>query len=344
MTFTSAYVRLCAAIGFEVLSFGVGARWDRMWHTTHPFEDFFSPPHLFIYTMHLFAMLALASIVVSAQGRAYFGRWPLAFASSGFGVVALAGVLDGVWHTAFGLVETAWSTPHSMLGWGLFVTFIGLASCRLAVRERRPVGWGSALVYGFLLLAGTIDHLAGPIGNNPSEEFLRAVARIPVLAAEPAFQHTIRIELAWNLTRHNPLFVPLAAASSGLAYGVLAAFDRRPLAILAISALLTRTALLPVIVPGIALAAFGSRRVTWWAWLASGLVYGAIAARIWDGTPLGAVASAPLLLAGALLGERVGAVMRAPTRTGVTLVAASFGIALPLATGAIDLWLRSVTP
>ena len=36
------------AVVFDILAFGVGFGWDRSWHATHPFEDFFSPPHLFI--------------------------------------------------------------------------------------------------------------------------------------------------------------------------------------------------------------------------------------------------------------------------------------------------------
>ena len=42
--------------------------------------------------------------------------------------------------------------------------------------------------------------------------------------------------------------------------------------------------------------------------------------------------------------ERVGAVMKQPTRSGIALTAGGFGVALPLATGVVDLWLRSVTP
>lgn len=43
----TAYRLLSLAVAFDVLAFGVGGGWDRGWHATHPFEDFFSPPHLF---------------------------------------------------------------------------------------------------------------------------------------------------------------------------------------------------------------------------------------------------------------------------------------------------------
>jgi hypothetical protein len=45
-----AYRLLWLAVSFDVLAFGVGFAWDRRWHATHPFEDFFSPPHLFVYS------------------------------------------------------------------------------------------------------------------------------------------------------------------------------------------------------------------------------------------------------------------------------------------------------
>jgi hypothetical protein len=66
-------------------------------------------------------------------------------------VTGLAGFCDSIWHTAFGPDETLWSFPHSMLGWGLMIAFLGITSCRLALIEWKPIGWGSAIVFGFLV-------------------------------------------------------------------------------------------------------------------------------------------------------------------------------------------------
>lgn len=44
---SAAYRFLWLAVAFDVLAFGVGFGWARRWHATHPFEDFFSPSHLF---------------------------------------------------------------------------------------------------------------------------------------------------------------------------------------------------------------------------------------------------------------------------------------------------------
>src|SRR5207253_8776400 len=60
----TAYRLLWLAVLFDILAFGVGFGWDRDWHATHPFEDFFSPPHLFIYSMHLCATITLAYIAL----------------------------------------------------------------------------------------------------------------------------------------------------------------------------------------------------------------------------------------------------------------------------------------
>src|SRR5437879_2505753 len=210
-----------AGVVFDILAFGIGFGWDRNWHATHPFEDFFSPPHLFIYSMHLCATITLAYIAFTPDLRRWFGDTfalpplpfavpgPIALAGGGFVVTGLAGFFDGIWHTAFGLDETLWSFPHSMLGWGLFVAFLGIASCRLALAQWKPIGWGSAIVFGFLVFSSSIERIPGPFMNNISTEILRFIAAIPVLAAEPAFQHTTRICLEHDITRLGPLFVPL---------------------------------------------------------------------------------------------------------------------------------------
>src|SRR5713226_2040520 len=133
----TAYRLLWLAVIFDFLAFGVGIDADRRWHATHPFEDFFSPPHLFIYSMHLCATITLAYIAFTLNLRRWFGA---AFRLPPFpfpvpGPIALAGVFDGIWHTSFGLDETGWSFPHSMIGWGIFVAFLGNTSCRIALRE-----------------------------------------------------------------------------------------------------------------------------------------------------------------------------------------------------------------
>lgn len=110
--------RVWLAFGLFLAAFGMGLRWDRVWHATHPFDDFWSPPHVFIYGMFTLLALTLARTAASPALRTWFGegfsvpglRYPvpgsLALALGGVGTVGVAGVLDSIWHTTFGVDET----------------------------------------------------------------------------------------------------------------------------------------------------------------------------------------------------------------------------------------------
>jgi hypothetical protein len=353
----TAYQLLWLAVIFDFLAFGVGFNWDRQWHTTHPFEDFFSPPHLFIYTMHFCATMILAYITFTPDLRRWFGptfRLPLTpfpipgaigLAAAGFGVVALAGVFDAIWHSAFGLDETTWSFPHSMLGWGLFIAFLGITSCRIALRKWRPIGWVSAIVFGFLILATSIERFAGPLANNLSPEVIQLIARIPVLAAEPEFQHTTRIYLAADIHRYNPLFVPLISLSAGMGFGLLHDFGARWWLIVGLTALLTRTSdFIPFVVPGIILAIGGSRSGSPAVWFLAATGFALTTSAIWQGTPGGVLLGALLFIIGSLAAAPIWRVVLLPTRTGVLALTGLAGVLMPALTGVVDLILRARIP
>jgi hypothetical protein len=101
--------------------------WDRAWHASRPFEDFWSPPHLFLYAMHMLAALTVARLLCWREGHAAFGPLvrvrplpvrlpgPLLILAGGLLIVSLGGLLDGLWHARFGLDETGWSLPHALL-------------------------------------------------------------------------------------------------------------------------------------------------------------------------------------------------------------------------------------
>jgi len=361
----AAHRLLWLAVLFDILAFGVGFGWDRQWHATHLFEDFFSPPHLFVYSMHFLATLTLMWITFVPDLRGHFGRafrlvgfpFPvpgaIAIAGGGFVVTALAGVFDGIWHTSFGLDETAWSFPHSMLGWGIFVAFVGIAACRIALRDEFPIGWPSALVFGFLLLAVSVDRFAGPFERNISLAELEVIRRIPALAAEPAFQHTIRIYETDGITRLNVLFIPLAAAGAGLGIRLLQRFDPRPVVLIGLTALVTYTSPgVPYVVPG-AVVALAGPRITGWRWLgAAGFGFGLVAALVSVaigrgevGLPIFSALAAMVTFAiGAWLADRIWLVVADPQRGRVLAFVATAGIGAPALTGALDLYLRAHTP
>jgi hypothetical protein len=322
---STAYRLLWLAVVFDVLAFGVGFGWDRRWHATHPFEDFFSPPHLFVYSMHFLATLTLMWITFMPDLRVHFGRafrlfpFPflvpgaIAIAGGGFVVTAIAGVFDAIWHTMFGLDETAWSFPHSMLGWGIFVAFVGIVACRIAIADRFPIGWPSAIVFGFLLIAASIERIPGPFLNNISIAELEIIRRIPVLAIEPPFQHTIRIYEAYDITRLNSLFIPLAAAGGGLGIRLLQRFDPRPAVIIALTAFVSYTATwVPYVVPGAIMAVAGPRITSWRRLGAAGFAFGLSAAVVslaisrGAGLPVsGALVAMVTFALGAWLADRV---------------------------------------
>jgi hypothetical protein len=362
---TSAYRLLWLAVLFDVLAFGVGFGWDRTWHATHAFEDFASPPHLFIYSSHAVATVILLAITFDGRLREHFGPsfrlFPLPFAvpgaiaiaGGGFVITALAGAFDGIWHTRYGLDETAWSFPHSMLGWGIFVAFLGIVACRIAIAREFPIGWPSAVVFGFLLIASSIERIPGPFLNNISPAELETIRKLPVLAVEPAFQHTMRIYEAYDITRLNILFVPLAAMGAGLGIRLLQRFDPRQTILIGLTAVVSFTApLVPYIVPG-GIFAVAGRRSTSWRWLAAaGFAFGVVAAflsvaiaRGTVGVPVfGAIFAMLTFAIGAWLADRVWAVVADPRRPRVLTLVVGAGVVVPALTGALDLWLRAHVP
>jgi hypothetical protein len=239
-----------------------------------------------------------------------------------------------------------------MLGWGIFVAFAGIVACRIAIAAEIPIGWPSAIVFGFLLIASSIERIPGPFLSNIDLAELELLRRIPVLAAEPAFQHTIRIYEAADVTRLNALFVPLAAMGAGLGIRLLQRFDPRPAIIIGMTALVTYTSpWVPYVVPGIVVAIAG-RRITRWRWLAGagfafGLATAFISVAISKGTALPIFGALLAILAfgvGTWLAERVWMVIADPTRRRVLTFAATAGIAAPAATGILDLYLRARFP
>ncbi len=81
-------------------------------------------------------------------------------------------------------------------------------------------------MFGFLIAATAAERFAGPLATNLSPEVIQYISRIPVLASEPAFQHTTRIYLAAGIDRSNPLFVPLISLSAGMMLALLHHFTR----------------------------------------------------------------------------------------------------------------------
>lgn len=366
------------ALAFHLAAVVIGFGWDRAWHATHPFEAFWSPPHLFIYTMFALAGGTVAALAALPDVRACFGPGfrvpplpapipgPVALAGGGLAAVAAAGLLDSIWHTAFGLDETAWSMPHAMLGWGAFLTFLGLVSCRLALRHRRPLSRYTPAALGLLAALFLTGTLLGPFSRNHTPETVRAVASLPVLAAEADAQHTFRIYLEWNLTRTNPLFVPLSALATGFALALAGRLVPGARTLILLSLAVTLLMLLgergtaryfgllddpaawlpvPVAVPALVLPLAGRLRLGQRAaWLLAGACFSLLVAAVWGAGPGAVLLGTPAMPAGARAGGRLFHVLDAPSGRGVRGVLILTSLVIPGALGLLDLALRTATP
>jgi hypothetical protein len=365
-----------AAFACFGLGAGLGFAWDRAWHTTRPFEDFLSPPHLFIYLCFGLTAGLLVRLASRPGPRAALGPslallprpapalpgavW---LALGGIGAIGLAGTFDAVWHTAFGLDETAWSLPHSLLGWGVLLTVLGLTACRLAIVGAPPARWTVSLLALVVMLTAA-GVLLGPFNGNRTPATVGAIAAIPVLAEQPEFQHTARIYLDWNLTRTAALFVPLAAlvscavlayaraltprtrvylALTVLAWLVLLLTGRRSALYLGLAADASAWMPLPLL-PALLVPALAGARLPGWAlWGLTGGVAGATAVAVWGAAPALLLAGIPAGIAGGLLGTATGRLVTAPARVAVWTAFATVA-AVPAATGMFDLVLRRLTP
>jgi hypothetical protein len=187
--------------------------------------------------------------------------------------------------------------------------------------------------------------LRGPARDEPLARGHPVRARIPVLASEPAFQHTTRIYLVAGIDRSNGLFVPLISLSAGMMLGLLHAFSASRWLSLGLAALLSwTTTLVPFLVPAVIVAIGGDRRGSPAVWLLAAIGFAFTTVAIWEGTAGGALIGVPLFIVGSLLASRIWAVVTVPTRGGVLALTALAGLAMPALTGIVDLALRARIP
>lgn len=218
----------------------IGGTWDKLYHVTEPFEDFFSAPHLFIYTCSTIASFIVMYMLFSDAIRPAFGKGfnvrilpfkvpgALFILGGGIAMLGFAGlVLDNFWHSNFGLNETSLSLPHSMLGWMLVTIVLGYISCRLALRVNKPLRWYTVLLMGYLLMSIISGPLTLTLMNQRTPETLQFVAQLPALAVQEEFQHTVRIAEAWSLDRTNPLLLILAPLWLGASVAFIRKLDKR---------------------------------------------------------------------------------------------------------------------
>ncbi len=200
-------------------------------------------------------------------------------------------------------------------------------------------------MFGFLIAATAAERFAGPLATNLSPEVIQYISRIPVLASEPAFQHTTRIYLAAGIDRSNPLFVPLISLSAGMMLALLHHFTTRRWVMIGLAALLSwTTTLIPYLIPAVIIAIGGNRRGSPAVWFLAGVGFAFTTAAIWHGTPGRPLVGAALFIVGSLVADAIWIVVAVPTRAGVIKLATLAGIVMPALTGIVDLVLRTRIP
>jgi hypothetical protein len=216
----------------------IGGSWDGYWHLSHPFDGFFSPPHIFVYGTCTAMGLVICLMTFTPSIRRAFGpgfsvpliRFPVPgplFILGGATVMLGAAglIFDNFWHTNFGLDETNWSFPHAMIGWSLLLLLLGFISCRLALSWHKPLRWYVILPLATLVLMVSASPFMGPLTHNRTSDTVRALLTLPVFLAQAPSQHTLRIYEMWNLNRTNPLLIALAPLWLGAALAFVRRFD-----------------------------------------------------------------------------------------------------------------------
>lgn len=178
-----------------------GIYWDVTWHAVVGRESFWIPPHLFVYSgvgALLFAALgglALARRRAGSLRAALAGGVGAGFAVAAFGpaLQIAAAPLDDMWHRSYGLDVTIWSPPHLM----------GIAG-------------GMVAIYGLLGVLGAANFAGG--GEGGTWPLWRGVTRgealgLLLFGAALSLSLFALGELDFHLGGRDELFYPLLAGT-----------------------------------------------------------------------------------------------------------------------------------
>jgi hypothetical protein len=111
-------------ISFGILLVTVGGGWDITNHLLNKPESFFSPPHALLYSGVAIALFATIMMFISwnniSSDQKSKYRFPVKLGLIGIFVLIIAGPIDFVWHSNFGL-DGLLSPPHQTLLSGMFL-------------------------------------------------------------------------------------------------------------------------------------------------------------------------------------------------------------------------------
>lgn len=121
------YILGCMLVSLGILVSASGGSWDITNHLLNKPESFFSAPHGILYAG--VASAILGCVVMSREWKYSYGlyqsfRKPTTLVITGITMLIIAGPVDFVWHSAFGL-DGLLSPPHFVLLMGMVISSVG---------------------------------------------------------------------------------------------------------------------------------------------------------------------------------------------------------------------------
>jgi hypothetical protein len=160
-------LRVLFAVALLKLFNFIGGAWDIQWHVAIGRDSLWIPPHLMVFLAFVSGLAIVVIMIAYETGLSIAGqemphtarlgrlRAPGAYFGILFGYAAalLAGVIDELWHRAFGIDATLWSPPHLLI---MVATVVVDYSLLLGITaSARRLGytftWNSPLLWGIVL-------------------------------------------------------------------------------------------------------------------------------------------------------------------------------------------------
>ncbi len=160
-------LRVLFAVALLKLFNFIGGAWDIQWHVAIGRDSLWIPPHLMVFLAFVSGLAIVVIMIAYETGLSFAGqemphiarlgrlRAPGAYFGILFGYAAalLAGVIDELWHRAFGIDATLWSPPHLLI---MVATVVVDYSLLLGITaSARRLGytftWNSPLLWGIVL-------------------------------------------------------------------------------------------------------------------------------------------------------------------------------------------------
>jgi hypothetical protein len=160
-------LRVLFAVALLKLFNFIGGAWDIQWHVAIGRDSLWIPPHLMVVAAFVSGLAIVVVMIAYETGLSLAGqvlphtarlgglRAPCAYFGILFGYAAalLAGVVDELWHRAFGIDATLWSPPHLLIMLATMVVDYSLmfGIARSAQRLGYTFTWKSPLLWGIVL-------------------------------------------------------------------------------------------------------------------------------------------------------------------------------------------------